>query len=662
MRKALSLRNRLLLSITSVMILGMLIAAAISYIYSKGAIREAVGQNMTNSVETCKKQIDYWLSGIESDLQALTYNPHVIDVLQTLDGQSESIELLKKFKSDYPYYENLGILDREGLLIAGSNPALVGKLKLADRPYFRQAMAGEISFSKPVASRDTGEPIFVVAVPIKEAGRVEGALFAAVTLSEFSNIFVDPLKIGEKGYAFVTDSDGILIAHPDKQRILKVNTRDYQIGKAMMKTENENKIVSYELDGEEKILAFSIAPKTGWTVGVTASPEDIFTSAFEVRNINIASTCILAVVVALVLYLLVTPIVTALNKGVDFAKAVQQGDTSLRVDLKRKDELGQLGAALNNMAESLQQRAELAAKVADGDLRVRIPLLSAKDTLGLALEKMLSNLDNTLLETSITAEQVASGSDQISGAAQSLSQGGAETAASLEQITATVTQLASQSNSNAEKAIRAKGITSSAQKYAEQGNCRMEEMVVAMGKIQVSSQNISKIIKTIDEIAFQTNLLALNAAVEAARAGQHGKGFAVVAEEVRNLAARSAKAAQETAELIEGAVTLTAEGAKTAEHTSSELINIVAEINNVSSLVAEIAEASEEQAHGIAQMNIGLEQIDQATQRNMAMAEESAAAAEELSSQSAQLQSMLQQFLLTQRELQAPPKQKMLMA
>ncbi len=648
MRWSHSLRNRLLFSITSVMIIGMLITATISYNYSKNAIRDAVGHNMTNTIQTCQKQIDSWVNDIETDLNSLTRNSLISLVLQNQAQPDKTNALLEKIKTDYPFYENLVILNNQGLVVAGSNPNVVGKLKLADRSYFREAMAGHASLSKPVASRDTGEPIFVVAVPIKNDQQAEGVLFAAVALSGFSKYFIDPLKIGEEGYAFVTDADGILIAHPDKKRILKVNTRDYQIGKEMMKSENMNQIVSYMLNGEEKILTFNIDPKTGWTVGVTASPEDIYASAYQVRNINIASTCVLALVVALVLFLLVAPIVSALNKGVTLAEAVQQGDTSLRIDVQRSDELGKLSKALNEMAESLGQRAEIIGRVAAGDLRVRVPLLSDRDTLGLAMEKMLANLDHALIETTIVSKQVAAGSNQISSAAQSLSQGGTESAASLEEITATVTQLSSQSNSNAEKAMRAKDLTSSAQNYAEQGHNQMEEMVQAMDKIQTSSQGISKIIKAIDEIAFQTNLLALNAAVEAARAGQHGKGFAVVAEEVRNLAARSAKAAQETADLIEGAVSLTASGAETAEHTSKELINIVTEISNVSGLVAEIAMASEEQANGIAQINVGLNQIDQATQQNMAMAEESAASAEELSSQSAQLQDTLKKFQLSE--------------
>jgi methyl-accepting chemotaxis protein len=229
-----------------------------------------------------------------------------------------------------------------------------------------------------------------------------------------------------------------------------------------------------------------------------------------------------------------------------------------------------------------------------------------------------------------------------------MSQGATEQASSLEEITSSINEIAAQTRQNAENASLANRLAGEARESAEKGNGQMSQMVGAMQEINASSQSISKIIKVIDEIAFQTNLLALNAAVEAARAGRHGKGFAVVAEEVRSLAARSAKAARETAEMIEGSAKKVEGGMHIASLTAEALKQIVAAAARVSDLVAEIAASSNEQAQGVAQISTGLGQIDQVTQQNTAHAEESASAAEELSSQSIMMLQLIGTFKLTE--------------
>ena len=209
-----------------------------------------------------------------------------------------------------------------------------------------------------------------------------------------------------------------------------------------------------------------------------------------------------------------------------------------------------------DVKKRLLELSQAADRIAQGDLATEVAT-STGDELGDAaasFEVMRQRMHESIMNIHDASDQVAAGAKNVSDASIALSQGASEQAASIQQLSASITEIASQTASNADNADNANGLTMKARNQAEIGNQDMKEMLDAMEEINSSSANISKIIKVIDEIAFQTNILALNAAVEAARAGQHGKGFAVVAEEVRNLAARSAKAAKETTDMIEGSI------------------------------------------------------------------------------------------------------------
>jgi methyl-accepting chemotaxis protein len=225
----------------------------------------------------------------------------------------------------------------------------------------------------------------------------------------------------------------------------------------------------------------------------------------------------------------------------------------------------------------------------------------------------------------------------VSAASQSLAEGASEQAASLEETSSSLEEMASMTKRNAENAASAKELSSQTRQTAESGNTSMEDMRGAMGAIKDSSNDISKIIKSIDEIAFQTNILALNAAVEAARAGEAGAGFAVVAEEVRNLAQRSAQSAKETASKIEVAIHNSDRGVQISEKVAQFLHEILEKVRRVDELVGEIATASHEQSQGIGQLNTAVGQMDKVTQANSASAEETASAAEELNAQALSL-------------------------
>lgn len=508
--------------------------------------------------------------------------------------------------------------------------------------------------------------IYSIAIPILENGTSVGVVGADINMQDLINA-MNAGSILDDGYLYTLSPTGLVATHSNPDLLLQHYDTTWMSGYS---AEVENAIAT----GESFYLtAYSDVTNTHmqflgsgvmigdtgryWVICGVVPEKTVSASSTQLIWMVIAIGVGLIVIVGATIFLIVRNRLKQLPNLSASANAMALGDISAsELDIDRdpntKNEIALVGQAFERMASGISEQADVVSKIALGDYSMDIPIRSDKDVMNIALNEMLDRNNVMISEIREAATQVSSASAQIAAGAQGLASGSTQQAASIEEFSATVNQIQAQSIANTDLADQTLADTNEAGRLMEESIGYMGQLNAAMGEIGTSSQEISKVIKVIDDIAFQTNILALNAAVEAARAGQHGKGFAVVADEVRNLASKSAGAAKETSALIDQSSENVERGTKLAEKTS-ESLNRVGTISasNAENMRA-MSEASKEQSSSINEVNEGINQISQVVQSNSATAEQSAAASEEMSAQSDMLTKNVAQFKLRDRSQQ----------
>jgi methyl-accepting chemotaxis protein len=651
-----SLKKKLIVCIVGIVLVTAILNLAVGIFASYKSITKNVESDLKSIGETAQIAIDTSLSNMKINIQSVA---ETNEIGKPGVSQSELLNLLDTQKERLGY-QSLSLATSDGTVIS-SDSTLNGK-SIAEQEYFKKAMSGETYLSGTTYDINKNLCVIICA-PVSNDNDFKGIVMATLDPQVYSSI-IKNIVIGKTGNVFITDKEGTLIANI---RPPLVESRTNFIQKAKTDSTYATAAVVYQhmAEGKSGVEVYSyetgdricyyapINGTDGWEYGVVA-PIVEMTSSIRLSVIGLGLASLLCIVLGAVLSIflarsIANPVLTVCDR----LKLLSAGDLHTdTVKVKARDETAILASALNRTVIGLrgyiEEIRQVLHEVAYGNMRVQTKKNFKGDFIPIqkSLAFIIEALDHIMSEISNSSDQIATSSQQVSAGAQALAQGSAEQAGSIEQLSATIAEISSHAKDSARDAEQANKSMEQVKSEIETSNEQMNQMVSSMDRINNSSNEIGKIIKTIQDIAFQTNILALNAAVEAARAGEAGKGFAVVADEVRNLASKSSEAAKDTAVLIENTMRQVEEGSKVANQTAESLFTVVNSIQTVSERVDNISSASLQQSDAVGQVSTGVSQISAVVQTNSATAEESAAASEELSGQAQILKTLVGKFQL----------------
>ena len=537
----------------------------------------------------------------------------------------------------------------------------------AERDYFKSAVKGKEYISSPTISKVTGKVSFLVAAPLWMGGVVDSQIVGVVYFvptETFLNDIVTGIQVGENGYTYIINKTGTSVADRDAAKVgvnndIELSATDSSL---VEKAAIEQKMIAgeagydtYKVGAAPMCIAYSpIANTDGWSLGVVTMEND-FLGNFYISLIITGVVVLVAFAGAwFISYRLKKFVSEPINIISERLELLAQGDLRSAVPKvnAHSAELYKLCGSTEDIVHSLSaivgDNSSVLSRMADGDFTASpsVDYLGDFSAIENSMIRIVEELRETIGLISQSSALVNSNADQSAANASNLSEGTLEQAAAVQELSATIEDISGQIKHTAENAGQASEMTQNMLSELEHSNAQMLALDKAMKDIDASSQKVSKIIKTIEDIAFQTNILALNAAVEAARAGEAGKGFAVVADEVRNLASKSADAAKDTTTLIQSTLSAVSSGMHLADEATKSLSVVVDSATTVQQSTKEISDATAAQDTAVSQVVLGVERISTVVQTNSASSEEAAATSSELTEEVHKLNELVQRFHL----------------
>lgn len=616
----------------------------------------AIEKTLTETTELAASTAQNMISTYTLTIAEIASNPTLYDPKTSLEQKQEFIQS----KVEAYYMRFGGMADAEGY-------DAVHDVDISGEPFFQEAINGANYMSSPYVVGD--DMFLVVSAPVKEGDTVHGVLYFQCDTYILQSI-VEEIQIGEEGESYILDKNGVTIACGDKQAVVEQENiieeaasnprnQDLQtlaaVEKKMIAGESGIAFYSYEEDHSNNIQGYTPIPGTdGWSVAVTMDEDEFMHDAYVGNRKQIAAAVVLCIVVILISTVLSLSIARPIVRCAERLRGLAEGDLKSPVpEVRSKDEVHILAESIASLIENFRsivnEVGTVLGAIANGDLTKEAVNADYPGDFG-DLQNYLriinEKLNSTLGGIVEAAVHVSSGAGQMASSSSMLSQGAVEQSSAVEQLSVTMSDMERDAEKTDGSVMGAKEAVDYAGAQLQESGRYIESLNQAMNLIMTSTNEISHIIDTIEDIALQTNILALNASVEATRAGAAGKGFAVVAGEIRELAAKSDEAAKATMELIKGSIEAADGGNEVVEKVTESVTNVVTKSVRIGEQMSVVSEAIQRQTGAIGQVSEALSQISNVVQSNTAAAEESAVTSRELSEQAARLQQLVSGFSL----------------
>ena len=610
MRKFQSLRVKMPLFIISMVTFFIIVLILIAEIKASDSIKNATYTGYNNTVMGYASLIDTWfkdqltIAGIYSTSEELIR--YVAE--RTEDTRVIALNNLKKFRSLNEYAINIGLSDANGtVLVDSDNNDLVGQNMFNIHPDLKNKITsnnkGVFGDNITHSLTTSGWSLILLEKVNNSVGNVIGYLYVILDWSTLNKNHIEPLVIGKTGNMFAIDKNIIIKIHSNLKNINNNAPKEYAEA-----FKQKSGILSYEFEGSKRVASYTTLETMPWVLGVSATESEIYEANVALMRMMVIISLIAIIVISVFISAFIRSITKPLNILVGLAKEIADGDLrTTKQKIKRKDELGELSNAFVAMRIKLVET-------------IRVVEESANNITMAAKELSEQNTD--------LAHRTESQAASIE-----------ETSASMTQISATIKDSADNSINGSKMILASKTSVENAGDIISETTSNIEE-------VHEASSKIKDITKIIEDIAFQTNILALNASVEAARAGEQGKGFAVVASEVRNLAQTTQTSVKSITDLIENVYEKINKATGTARESQEIFLEIQNKIEDASKIMEGISHSAVEQQNGIDQIKIAVNEMDATTQKNAALVEEATASAELLFAQSEELMAAIHVFQL----------------